>query len=349
MSVWYARREDVKSALDIKQTARADAQVDRAIGAASRTIENVCNRVFYPTRATRYFNWPSEQTRTTTPWRLWLDENEVISVIALSSGGVTIPATDYFLEPNEAGPPYDRIELDLADNSTFGQNNTYQHDIALEAVYGYDDNTTPAGTLVSSISASATSLAVTDGTIGVGDLLTIDSEKLIVTGKAWLSTTDTSDNVLGESMADDVVTPSGDPTNYAEGEVIAIGSEKMLVVEIMPAYLVVKRAWDGSTLAAHAASAPVLAKRTLQVQRGQLGTQAVGHLDTAGIGRQVFAEGVTSLCVALALDQVLQEGSGYSRETGSGDNARPATGAGLAAAVQRAYETCGRKARMKAV
>jgi hypothetical protein len=85
------------------------------------------------------------------------------------------------------------------------------------------------------------------------------------------------------------------------------------------------------------------------VQRGRLGTQAVGHLDAATVYRQVFADGIHTLCIAIALDGVLQEQSGYSRETGSGDNAKPATGAGLQAAIDRAYETYGRKVRMKAV
>jgi hypothetical protein len=349
MSVWYCRREDVKSALDIKQTARSDAQVDRSIAAASRTIENLCNRVFYPTVATRYFDWPTEWAQTTVPWRLWLDENEVVEVISLSSGGVTIPATDYFLEPNLTGPPFDRIELDLADSSSFGQTSgTYQRDIALEAVFGYDNITEQVGTLSSSVSSSDSTLLATDGSIGVGDLLTIDSEKMVVIGKAWVDTADTSAGVVTSSMADDVVTCS-DGTLYTEGEVIALDSEKMMVVDIMVNDLVVKRAWDGSTLADHTAGAHILAKRTLRVQRGQLGTQAVGHLSAAPIYRQVFADGVHTLCVAIALDAVLQEQSGYSRETGSGDNAKPATGAGLAAAIQRAYETYGRKTRMKAV
>lgn len=54
----YATREEVKSALDIKQTARNNDQVDRAIDSASRAVEGLLHRVFYPTFDTRYVDWP---------------------------------------------------------------------------------------------------------------------------------------------------------------------------------------------------------------------------------------------------------------------------------------------------
>lgn len=44
----YCTRQDVKRALDVHETARSNGQVDRAVEAASRTIEGVLHRRFYP-------------------------------------------------------------------------------------------------------------------------------------------------------------------------------------------------------------------------------------------------------------------------------------------------------------
>jgi hypothetical protein len=332
----------VKSALDIKETARNYAQIDRAIASASRFIDGLCDRTFYPELATKYFDWPSLVDRSVTvPWRLWLGQHEIVSVVSLTSGSVTIPATDYFLEPNGQGPPYDRIELDLSDSSSFGQGPGYQHDIALRAWFGFDDVTEVKGALSGTIGSTVTSITVTDGTIGVWDLLTVDSEKMIVTGKSWTATSDTVNSALTSSMADDAVL-CDDGTAYTAGEVIALDSEKMLVVDILGNALVVKRAWDGSTLAAHSSGTEIYAKRTLAVSRAAVGTSAAGHLDGVAVSRQVYAEGVHSYCVALALDGLLQEQSGYSRQVGAGDNAREATGAGLKAVQMQVLNTYGR-------
>ena len=56
---WYATREQVKRALDSAETARNNAQVDRAIASASRTIEAQMHRRFYPWDGIRYFGYPA--------------------------------------------------------------------------------------------------------------------------------------------------------------------------------------------------------------------------------------------------------------------------------------------------
>ncbi len=57
-SVCYSTREDVKTALDIKESARVNAQIDRALAGARDSVETLCNRKFYPQAATRVFDWP---------------------------------------------------------------------------------------------------------------------------------------------------------------------------------------------------------------------------------------------------------------------------------------------------
>jgi len=67
----YATREDVMRALDSKLTARNAAQIDRALQSASRDIEALCHRTFYPEQAERSWDWPDSQQRPS--WRLWLE------------------------------------------------------------------------------------------------------------------------------------------------------------------------------------------------------------------------------------------------------------------------------------
>ena len=76
---WYATREQVKRALDIAETARNNAQVDRAIAAASRSIEAQMHRRFYPWDGTRYFGFRPWNDGTSS-WRLWLAEDDLVSV-----------------------------------------------------------------------------------------------------------------------------------------------------------------------------------------------------------------------------------------------------------------------------
>lgn len=349
-SVWYATREDVKRALDVNETARSNAQVDRALDSASRTVEGILHRTFFPLAATKYFDWPNPQMAR--PWRLWLDHNDLISVATLVSGGQTIPSGDYFLEPANDGPPYTHIEIDLSSHSAFGGGTTHQRSIVVTGLWGYSADTAPAGALAGALDASETGVDVTDASvIGVGQIIAVDDERMIVTGKAMLDTgvnIDAADS-LTASAADVSITASTTTAIPVVDEVILIGSERMLVVDAAGAVLTVKRAWDGSVLAAHAASADIYALRALTVERGALGTTAAGHSAAAAITKHVVPGLVKDLTVALALNQVLQEGAGYARVAGSGDNQREFTGRGVAAIEADCYARYGRKARSRAV
>src|SRR3546814_4874178 len=98
--VFYTTRESVQDAFDVKEAAHRSAQIDEAIASASDDIDGWLNRHKHglaPRNATRYFSWPS---RNYAPaWRLWLDENTLVSVTSLTAGGTVIASGDYFLEP----------------------------------------------------------------------------------------------------------------------------------------------------------------------------------------------------------------------------------------------------------
>ncbi|MFC5834651.1 hypothetical protein [Nonomuraea insulae] len=343
----YTTREAVKSALDVKLTARSDAQIDRAIESASSTIEGFLHRVFYPELGTRYFDWPNGQY--TRPWRLWLDADEAISITSVTSGGVTIDSSDYFLEPANSGPPYSRLELDLDSAASFGGGSTHQRSIAITGLFGFKDESQAAGTLSEDLDTSETAVDVSDSSpVGVGDLIQVGDERMLVTGKTMLDTAQNLGGNLSASAAD-VTVPVTTGSAYAVGETILIGSERMLIVDVAGNSLIVKRAWDGSVLAAHSSGADIYALRTLTVQRGVLGTVTGSHSTSAAISRHVVPGMVRSLCVAEAINTLLQEGSGYARVVGSGEYQREAAGRALRDIREQAYTAFGRKARSRAV
>jgi hypothetical protein len=348
MGIWYTTRESVKSALDSAETARNNVQVDRAIESASRSLEGLLHRRFYPQTATRYFAWPNRQYARS--WRLWLDQDEVASVSTLVAGGVTIPATDYFLEPANSGPPYTRVEVDLGSSSAFSSSGTHQRAIAITGVFiGCPVDEEPAGALAALISStSATTCNVTDSSlIGVGDIIKVDSERMLVTGKSML---DTAQNVSNLTAANSDVAITGITAGtIAVGEIILVDSERMLAVDVAGTTVTVKRAWDGSVLAAHSSPTDIFAGRTLTVTRGALGTTAATHSNGAAITKHVVPGLVKELCVAEAINTIQQETSGYAREVGEGENAREASGRGLREIRNDALAAYGRKARSAAV
>lgn len=353
MGIWYASREDVKASLDIQETARNNVAVDRAIESASRNVEGLLHRRFYPELAMRYFDWPNRQYAR--PWRLWLDSNELVSITTLVSGSVTISASDYFLRNSDdkSEAPYDSLELDLDSSATFGGGSTHQKDIAITGVYaGCPVDEIPAGTAAEALDTTETGFDVSDsGIIGVGHLIRVDDERMIVTGKTMLDTgvdihaTDS----LTASVSDVSILCTTATAIPQPGEVILIDSERMLVVDLASTTLTVKRAWDGTVLATHAAGAGLFAPRTLTVVRGSLGTTAASHLTSAPIYRFNPPGPVVALTVAEAVSALLNESAGYARTAGSGDNAREAAGRALKDARDQAKQSHGRRGRTFAI
>ncbi len=340
----YATREQIKRTLDIKETSRDNLLVDSAIEASSRSIEDLTNRRFYPQVATRYFDWPSLQSPRS--WRLWLDQYELISVTSITANG--IPITNYFLEPINSGPPYNRVEINLGSASAFQVGNTHQRNIAITGLYGYDLSTAVAGVLAGSVTSGATTINVSDSSlIGIGDLIQIESERLLVTDKLMLTTGQTLQTPMTADNANVTVAVTTGSAFHID-EVILLDSERMLIIDIAGNNLTVKRAWDGSVLASHTGP-PIYTPRTLTVFRGYLGTTAAGHADLTAISRIIYPSLINELAIAEAINTILQKKSGYARIVGSGDNARESSGKGLKDLRDRVYTSYGRKVRMRVV
>jgi len=349
----YASREDVKQALDIKQTTRNDPQVDRAIQAASRSVESLMHRVFYPTITTKMFDYPNFQG--TYPWKVYFDAAELadttVNIPVVTSGGNVIPAGDVFWGPWNYAPPYTFMELSRNSSSSFGQGSTPQQDIHITGTFGYWVQTAAAGSLaVAMTDTTGTSATVTNGAaVGVGDTILVGSERMLVADKVMVSTTQVQQG-SGVSTANvsDVTLAITDGTKFGIGEVLLLDSERMLVVDISGNNLTVKRAWDGSVLATHS-GATVYALRGLTVTRGALGTTAATHLISAAVSVAVVPSLIKELAVAEALNDLLQESAGYARTQGQGAGAQTNIGMSLGAIRQQALAQYGRKARTRVV
>ena len=350
----YATREDVQRALDSKLTARNSAQIDRALQSASRAVDNdLCHRRFYPEIATRSFNWPDSQSRTS--WRLWLDANELISVTTLTSGGTTIASGDFLLEPDRYGPPYNRLEINLGSSAAFGGGDTHQRDITITGLWGYSNQETTAGTLASAVGSTSTTTVSVDGpaaaALGVGSVLRVDDERMIVTGRSMADTTQNLGSDIDQQVKT-VTIPVASTAGFAVDEVILIDGERMLIVDIAGTNLIVKRAWDGSANAAHTTGADVYASRTLTVARGALGTTAATHSGGATVQRWDPPAPVRDLTIAEAVAQLTNEVAGYSRTRKSGDGGtseRAMDATALSSFRDRVYASHGRKGRVRAV
>lgn len=345
--VFYTTREQVMSAPEIKATAYNNKQIDSAIESGSRAVEGLLHRKFYPVVDTRYFDYPNDQRARVG--RLWLGEDEVVSITSITSGGTTISSDHYFLEPANSGPPYQWIDLDRADNATFSVGATYQRNIAIAGTFcGCALEEVPGGTTVEALDSSETQVDVSDvSNIGVGSILRIDTERMIVTEKSWLSSSQTLQDPL-IAQNNDVTVQVTDGTVFFAGETVLLDSERMRVVDVAGNNLTVKRAVDGSVLATHTGST-IYVPRTLTVERGALGTTAASHNSGASIAVHDIPGLVQELAAAYAIDTLQQRNSGYARTTGSGSNRKDAGGIGIEGLEKKVYAAYGRKARMVGV
>jgi hypothetical protein len=345
VGVWYATREDVVSALEMSETSRTFAQVDRLIEAASRSVDELCRRKFFPTAGTRYIAWPDRETGDF--YRVYLGEDEVISLSSVVSGGVAL--TDYFLEPQSSGPPYARLELNLGGSEALAvASGIGQRSLALTGVFGASADLTTVGTIAEALDASETGVDVSGGSIGVGALLKVDSEYMQVTGRSLVDTGVTTSGALTAAKnANSVVVSSA--ASFTADEVITVGAERMLITDIAGSTLIVVRGWSGSTLAAHNSGVAVYSPRTLTVLRGQLGTTAATHSTSTAVGVHTPPPLIRQLTIGIALDGMSQEQSGYARTIGTGDQQRNLSGRGLAQLTARVQAAHGAGLRKGAI
>jgi hypothetical protein len=347
----YCTREDVKSAADILSTADYNTHIDSAIQSAVPDINRLCKRRFYNVDETNKWDWPNFQRAY--PWRIWFDAAELadvtVNVPVVTTGGQSIPNSAIFWGPWNYAPPYRYMELNRSTSYAFGVGSTPQQDVLITGTYGYWIQSRPAGALAAAISDdTSTTVTVTNSyATGVGDTITVDSERMLVSDKAY---SDTGQQQTGdgcsEALADDNILEVGDGSDIFAGELLQLDAEIMLAVSVTGNNITVQRGYDGSILAEHS-DAEVYAARSLTVLRGQFGTSATSHDDAAGITALVYPASVHELAIAESLNYVAQKTSAYARALAEGTTAVPSVG--LPDLRKRVKEAVGRKARQRVV
>lgn len=342
----YATRRRVADAADIRVTARMDSQVDDAIASASREVEGVTNRVFYPVTRTMTWDWPGYTSAAS--WRLWLNDDELLSITAASSGGTTITPSVLLLRPDH-GPPYNSVELPRNTLGGWTSGPTPQRAISITGLFGYDLNEVAAGTLAANVLVTDTTVTVSDSSvIGPESLIRVGTERLICTDAAMVTTGLTVGGAgLTATAGGTALTVSG--TGLVRNETVLVDSERMRVVDVSGTTATVRRAWDGSVLAVHANGAAISAMRQLTVIRGALGTTTAIHTSADQIVRHVFPAGVVNLTVAIALAELGLETAGYTVQATRGQNKQTIASVDIADLTDRVFSQYGRKNRMRAV
>lgn len=332
MANLYAGLETTKRAAGISGSEK-DAVLLRLLEAASRRIDLETRRRFIPLTATRFYDWPQEIGGSSVI--LWLHD-DLLACIALlikaqDASPTTVPSTDYFLEPQRYGPPYNRIEIDLSSAVAFEAGDTPQRSVSVAGRWGYSEDTKVAGTLAAAIaSAIVTSATVSDASlVDVGDTLLIGSEQICISARAATDTTTNTSGTLNADKSQTAVTVTNGALVLA-GEVILINSERMYVESVVGNNLTVIRAYDGSVLATHADVQDVYAYRTLTIVRGVNGTTAASHNSAAAISKYVAPYDIIELCIAEAIAAYHQEQGGWGRTVGMGEGAREPSGQTLA-------------------
>lgn len=334
----YVTRERLAAAMDTSPSRSRLRQLDDACNTGSRSVEALCRRTFWPEVTTHAYDRPAPG-ETPASYTLWLDPFQLAEApAAVSSGGVSLDLLDVLPGPEE-GPPFDRLDLDLSTSAAWSAGSTWQRGTRITGTFGYRLDTAALGVTAEALDGTETLVDVDGATAaaaGVGDLLAVGSERMLVTDRAWLDTTE--DITLTGSVSADSFTAAG---TYAQGEWLLLGSEVLRVVEQAGTTVVVERAVDGSTLGDHTA-ASLYASRTLAVLRGYGGTSAATHLTAAAVVRHAYPAEVEELALAEALVAYSQQLGAYARPQGSGASSTPVASGTLEDARARCRAAHGR-------
>lgn len=384
--VCYANRDDAARSLDFKPGVDVNAALDRGLRSSTENIEAHLHRKFYPYDATLFWDWPNQGGsgggQYASPWRLWFDQYDCVVLTALASGGLAIPLNAVFLEPVNRRPdwPATYLELDRSQSVAFGGNaQTPQHSISGTGTWGFTAAADSVATLASNVGQNDTAITVSNGaSVGAGDLVIlgygqgtapypaaagyagalapVTGERILVTDKTAVAAglTLSGAGCTSEVNSDNQLSVTGAGTAPQQGETVQVDGEQMLVESVAGGVATVIRAWNATTITTHSTGAAVYAYRSLSVNRAILGTayqasDPAAYESGAAVYRHRPPGLVRDLCLAEAVNRVLQEGSGYSRTVGGGEAQMPASGLALADLWDEARTAFGRKARHRAI
>lgn len=171
---WYVSLDTLKSELGETSTTN-DARLSRYIAQASRAIEQETRRTFIPVTETRYFDVPSDGVK------LFLQDDDLLSITTLSDDTGTITSTYYWLYPLNLFPKH----TILLDTENLGRAFEYDDEpnkaITIAGQWGCCNDYVSTGvTLNGNVSSTtATSMTLSD-LVEVGWTLLVDSEAMFV-------------------------------------------------------------------------------------------------------------------------------------------------------------------------
>lgn len=331
MGDWYTTREEIKRAVSISGSAE-NGRIDRSIESASRAIDRLTHRRFIPITQTRLYRWPN---RLGSGDVLWLDQDllstaPTIKTKAQDTSPTTLGSTDYFLEPKNYYPPFNRVEINRESAAAFESGDTPQRSISIAGDWGYSQELLTITTLASSLSSVGTTAKVADGSkVGVGHTLKVGTERIFVTDRPLSSAISRTLSAALNANKNTVTLSLSTGTAIYAGEVIQIETEDMLVREARGNAPVVERGWDGTALSTHSSGSTLKAYRRLTVERGVNGSAAAAHSTGSTVKVYEPPFDVQQLCVAEVVAAISQERSAWGRVEGQGDGARELSGRAL--------------------
>lgn len=345
----YATREQVSRSLEVLESAYAGYLIDAKIDAASRSAEGFLHRRFYPELRTVRFDWPNASSSPS--WQLDLGDQEMISAVEITSGGTTI-TDDILLRrgDNLDEPPYSMLQIDLTTAAAFSAGSTWQQSLSVRGTFGYNDTDTSlaGGALSGSIDTDDNPITIIPAsgnyTIGIGSLIKVESERMIVVDRRMISTGFTTTSAL-DDIQSGISFTSASAASLAIGETILIDAERMRIRDIAGTTVIVERAYDGSVLADHSSGATIYALRSCLVRRGVLGSTAASHDAATPVYVHQYPPLLNEFVIAESVVMLEQNASAYARTVGTGAATREAAGKGLDDIRERAWRELGRKMR----
>lgn len=136
----YCTLAEVKAQIATRSNSTVDdSWLAEIITDVSREIDDHCQRHFYASYETRYFDaaYPAVYGH-----KLYLDE-DLVGVTTITNGdGTTVAASEYVLLPANETPKY-AIKLKTSVSTQWTYTTDYEQAIAVEGTWGYNDGTVP--------------------------------------------------------------------------------------------------------------------------------------------------------------------------------------------------------------
>jgi len=175
----------------LNEDAPDDAVLERLIMTASRRVDNLCGRMFYPRVETMYYDIPYDRT-------IWFGD-DLLSVISFKNGDdVAIASTEYVLKPYNAYPKYCLNMRETSNTIFVGDTNASAEQVlAISAFWGFHEQyATRAWKLAGTLGAAWASTTTLTATLTTGNTLERRGGQIIKIDNELFNNISATDTVL---------------------------------------------------------------------------------------------------------------------------------------------------------